>query len=87
MDYHSFLEDYISMIMAPLYSVKIESSKIVSIKEKYDYSIIKDFFQLNLAQHLNILIVGLGGGVLANYCKTWLKDVRGFLKQLKFDSK
>ncbi len=25
-------------------------------------------------KNLKILIVGLGGGVLANYCKTWLKD-------------
>lgn len=28
-----------------------------------------------LDQHLRILIVGLGGGALAMYCKTWLKDV------------
>lgn len=52
LDYNAFLEDYISMIMAPLYSVKVDPD-----------------------QHLDMLIIGLGGGVLANYSKYWLKDV------------
>jgi hypothetical protein len=36
-------------------------------------------FNLNkiqiLDQHLKILIVGLGGGALTMYCKTWLRNV------------
>jgi len=46
----------------------------------------EDYFSMILAQlcslkHLNqgkklsILLIGLGGGALAMYCKTWLKDV------------
>jgi len=29
-----------------------------------------------LDEKLNILIIGLGGGVLSMYCKTWLKSVK-----------
>lgn len=43
-----------------------------------------DSFIFYLDQHLDILIIGLGGGVLANYCKAWLKDVREiFLRRKK----
>ena len=31
---------------------------------------------MQLDEPLNILIIGLGGGVLAMYCKTWLKNVK-----------
>ncbi|CAF0861776.1 unnamed protein product [Brachionus calyciflorus] len=51
-NYGTFLEDFFAIILAQLYSVK-----------------------LNQDQHLRILIVGLGGGVLAMYCKNWLKNV------------
>ena len=33
---------------------------------------LKHLFQ---AKKLSILLIGLGGGALAMYCKTWLKDV------------
>lgn len=31
--------------------------------------------QLNQGKTTSILLIGLGGGALAMYCKTWLKDV------------
>ena len=46
------MEDYFSMILSQLYSIKFKEEK-----------------------NLDILIIGLGGGALAMYCKTWLPKV------------
>jgi len=48
-NYNFFMEDYFSMILSQLYSIKFKEEK-----------------------NLDILIIGLGGGALAMYCKTWL---------------
>jgi hypothetical protein len=58
-----------------------------SSKKQPDYTqFLEDYFSMMLSffysiklkpdEHLNILIIGLGGGVLAMYCKTWLKNVQ-----------
>ena len=43
----------------------------ISIMLSFFYSI-----KLKPEEHLKILIIGLGGGVLSMYCKTWLKNVK-----------
>ena len=69
----------------------LKSSKASCRKDKKSWSpnynvFMEDYFLAIMAQlysiklqpghsHLKLLVVGLGGGVLANYCKTWLKGV------------
>ncbi len=66
---------------------KNTSQENSSVKKNPDYTaFLEDYFSMMLSffysiklkseEHLNILIIGLGGGVLAMYCKTWLKNVK-----------
>lgn len=70
-DYSVFMEDYFLATVAQLYKIKLQPGTQFSYSKTRDSN-----YELNLdQQHLNMLILGLGGGVLAMYCKNWLKNV------------
>ena len=71
-NYTYFMEDYFSMILSQLCSLKVDQSDFF-LHKVFKFNSYRFRF---LDKPLNILLIGLGGGALAMYCKTWLKGVK-----------